>query len=926
MPEAPPTVQPRAMSTTERDSSGRFSRTGLEKLPKVPKPDLTPERTLRAIDKTTVGGRRELGWIAESPTDAQVDKVADHLFKIGQEESTAEAYETAKNYFDRVRGLKLDLEVTTNAIRLNRAEARRARYGSAEQVILDQERAQLIESRGGLISDLNAEVGFAREMGLQIEPEQDKRGTTFGERVGKGAAELGWQAAAGVDKAGETGRAFGRGLQRGRESVGAVASVAGRGVDRAGRATGRGIAGAGRVAWEAPGRFGRAAWGVEQRAQRFVGRQVERAAEVGGRLREKAGNAVGERVQGGMSWLQKAGERWDAIIDAIPGKAKGASELGRSAIDKFGRPAWNAAAAWAERHGVGEKVGKVASAANSVAEKVRSGIEATPGVIGGAVENFFDGMRKAGEQIEQGFSEGEKKVIGVLNRAGGWVDSASDAVSARVSAEWQRLAVGPSREVAKAASARLERSKESYRQSESGIMRAIGLRLEEAGEYCEPFVDRIKDEGRIWRNRAAGVANGVEQGARGAVRRVAGGIESAVGKVGREAQLRWEAFGETTVGQMLQEGAEHMRLWGNDARTGLNELMDRVGAGGGRFKKLVENAAARLTRKSETDSRTPDERKSVADYLKEKSAEIGKALSAFREYISARMVGKAKEAGMDDKEANAFMKFAGAAGATSARAAEHALGGTVVNAERMVRFVASHKKGTAIALGAAAAVAIMVHPDVGQWVQQVAQGLSEVGTAIGNASANTADAIGGVSRAVQEGVSGLGATGFVGTPDAQGIVSDVVQAPDLGTVAGAAADIIASPDAAGAASTAAGAAEAAQAAAETARTSVQEIAAGLPVGQENGIWNQVQDAIKGIQDPAQRAAQELGIMVDYGKLHSDNAIKTAQAIVDNASNYRPGEVALAQAQLNAQKALQVGGEVNLETAQAAIRYLNPALG
>ena len=42
-------------------------------------------------------------------------------------------------------------------------------------------------------------------------------------------------------------------------------------------------------------------------------------------MAESAGNVVNARLQEGKSWLQKAGERVDKIIDAIPGRAKGAA-------------------------------------------------------------------------------------------------------------------------------------------------------------------------------------------------------------------------------------------------------------------------------------------------------------------------------------------------------------------------------------------------------------------------------------------------------------------------------------------------------------------------------------------------------------------------------------------------------------------------
>lgn len=621
--------------------------------------------------------------------------------------------------------------------------------------------------------------------------------------------------------------------------------------------------------------------------------------ETGVRLMEAGRGGLKKLLEAVTSSLNQAQEAGQAGFNDVKSKAEatsgraagGASKLAemwrnaKEGVSQRVSDVWEAATVWTDqrRQEIAARVGVTQENIGQMLAKARSS-------AGGRIDGFNQAMQSVGEAARNRWDAVSESVKNFASDQARRVEAVTTQVSTRVRAEVS-MAVEKGRIFLEPAWESIQRDRERIRQERDIYGEKMGIMVEGVSDVASPIIDRILDEGRDLRDTALGIGRRQLQGLQVFGRNVAGDAVEV-------ASPAWN---------FLVERWENLRLRANESRVRLNTFMEAVsGKAGNRFSMLRESLSERAKRTSSVLSGVKFEGGRVLqngvevakqtaewfaqtgttakEFLLRRKEQIGQSIDMLRRYWEVYAVGKWKESGLTDIDIKRRMKLLRATGAASLGRAASIGAAAGIEGAVMLQSLARDRRGrvalTVLALG----IAIAVNPELRDGLQNLLSNIDLSGLHLPNFGAH----LGGIDTSavnmpidlgsISAGTAGIDIGGSVTPP-----------APDVSVAGGISGGPTHSPDVS-----------------TTVAAPVPDITGAVPTPDVVGSLPNLDMLTPG--QPLEAQARHLagGVNETYYNIlqggfdqFKDNFLTTAQAVVNNASNYTPEEVAAAQQQLEA---------------------------
>ena len=634
-------------------------------------------------------------------------------------------------------------------------------------------------------------------------------------------------------------------------------------------------------------------WQMAAGAQR-VGETVKEGAQGLIELGRRGWRAL---VSSGADRLNQAQEKGSNTFNNVKAKAEaGKSKVGfglgrlgeafRGAKEVVGRKiseARDAASVW-----ISQRRGEIATRVGKARESVETRLSELRVSAGARIDSFTRPMREMGEAARKKMDEVGVSLHKFASEQATRIDNLRKEIGERVRGEIS-MAVAKTKIFLEPAWESVQKDRESIRENKDMMMEKLGIMVEGVSDLASPIIDRILDQGRDARDAALGFTDRHTQGLR---------------VFGRNALT---SISESDTWKFMQERWESLRLRSNESRARLNTFLNAsLGNMGERFKPLTEAVSARAKRAASLLTgvriengyivhgdgvRVSDEVSewfmqqgtTAKEFLKRGKEGVSGGLDMLRRYWEIYAVGKWTEAGLSGVDVKRRLKILRAAGAASMGRAAHGAGrvaslGTAAGLEgaAMLGSLAKDKKGKVALTVAALALALAVSPELRDGLQNMlgsvdlsGLGLPDFGIRLGGAGI---DAVSPQPGGIDIGSIPAPDISSIGVPDVSGIPSIVpTPTPDILPPGG-----VSLPDVASAVSNI-----------PSPDTLINSFTPGQP------LEAQAREIAGGVNETYYKLLQ--GGFDQF----KDNFLTTAQTIVNNASNYSPEQVSIAQDQLNA---------------------------
>lgn len=692
------------------------------------RPEYTPQRKPERLSANPQKRVRQLEAIASSPTEGQRQLVAEKIQRENPDLGQDDALSMADTHFRNYATVANEARVQQSQVRQATSEALRA--GTVEE---QNERRGVLKSLKNqvreVIGERNEMAAWFRDVGLQVEPEQQHPGLTIAEKMEKAAFGVGVRGA-------ELTASVGQRARRGKEAVGRGARKAGEvgirtaksGVEtgRRGARRGRELTGAGvRSTREGAG-------GAASGVGRYIQETGSAMAEM---YRQDWRDIKGVAGQGGEALKGNVGVARDAAV-GLAGAARDEYQR-RMAVSRKIEDRERAEIARVARAGL-EKVGGIGRGiVESASANLEVGRFAIRGLSGAAREQ----LREAGAGFRQVVSEFTNAVGGAVsqqvesagsfwNKLKGKVDSGlergGNALNARLD-KWGESASNKLSEfnenvvkkVVESTRGAWEKTQAPFKKAWAAIERERPGVREKTGLLTGRMAIVVEEQ----KDKAAPIVAAISGLAQEKADRIFGKPARFLRLMGGRALITAEMVAASPRVQAIKDRLEGWAGQANEARKRIGEFMGRMG------RKASTGSDAAVSW-DDQGLVTPDSQKEAANWIRNSKETIGRFFENVQKWQVFEAIKRWKESGMTDRDVSRREKIMRAIHAASlGRAA--AVGGAVVveGVSGATRFAREHKKATAAVLVGAGALAYVLlgNPDLSGTINQIVSSVSGLG-------------------------------------------------------------------------------------------------------------------------------------------------------------------------------------------------------